>query len=74
MDTFTVDIESRKVRHSSGASASFYRYRNDEDWQRSDVVTLHNPDLYDGPHAELARRAKEAALAAGMGHGGKPSS
>lgn len=68
-DTFTVDIAAREVRHSSGASVSFYRYTSDDDWRASDVVTLRNPDLYDGPPAELGRLAKEAAVAAGMGHG-----
>ena len=62
---FTVDIDARTARHSSGASASFYPYLNDDDWRRSDVVFL-----YDGPATELAYRAKAAALEAGMGHSG----
>jgi hypothetical protein len=70
MEGFTVDVEQRIVTHTSGASASFYRYETDDDWRRTDVVTLHNPVLFPGSQREFARLAKEAALAAGMTHGG----
>jgi hypothetical protein len=66
MHNFTVDLQAREVRHASGAAASFYEYRSEADWRATDCVTLHNPDLYDGPAEELGRLAKEAALAAGM--------
>lgn len=70
MDTFTVDLTRRKVTHSSGARATFDRHPTAEDWHASEVVKLSNIGLYDGPAAEFGRRAKEAALAAGMDHGG----
>lgn len=63
---FTVDLAARRVSHSSGAAATFREYQNEEDWLRTDAVTLHNPSLYDGPEVDLARLAKEAAINAGM--------
>jgi len=70
--TFKVDIGSRTVSHSSGAAARFYRYCTMDAWRASDSATLHNPDLYPGSASEFGRLAKEAALTAGMDHGGPP--
>lgn len=63
---FHVDLAARRVTHVSGAAATFYEYPSEDEWRASDVVTLLNPRLYDGPEVEFARLAKEAALKAGM--------
>lgn len=65
---FAVDLANRKVWHTSGAGATFHQYPNEYLWRISDVVMLHNPDLFKGAPEELARLAKRAALEAGMRH------
>jgi len=64
----TVDLDKREVAHPDGARATFYEYWNRNDWIGSEVVMVHNPQLYPGPATEFARFAKEAALTAEMAH------
>jgi hypothetical protein len=64
---FDVDLAERRVTHKpSGIVVSFYEYSTEDDWRKSDSVTLRDHPSYKGDRRELARAAKEAALAMGM--------
>lgn len=64
---FEVDLAERQVTHKpTGIVVSFYEYPTDDDWRKSDSVTLRDNPSYKGDRRELARAAKEAALAMGM--------
>jgi hypothetical protein len=66
-DNFVVDLAERQVRHKpSGIVVYFYEYLTEDDWRRSDSVKLRDHPSYIGDRRELARAAKEAALAKGM--------
>jgi hypothetical protein len=67
LEDFDVDLAERLVRHKpSGIEISFYEYLNEEDWKKSDTATLRDNPFWPGDRYELARLAKEAAVAAGM--------
>ena len=63
---WTVDLVGRRVRHRSGAEATFYRYHSEADWLQSDSAMCHNPYLFEEGQHEFARKAKAVALQAGM--------
>ncbi|MFI5387595.1 MAG: hypothetical protein ACHQ50_15920 [Fimbriimonadales bacterium] len=64
---FDVDLDERTVFHRpSEIRLWFYEYQNDDDWHKSDSVTLHDNPKWDGDRMALARDAKEAAILAGM--------
>jgi hypothetical protein len=64
---FDVDLVERLVRHKpSGIEIEFYEYPNEEDWKRSDSALLRDNPIWPGDRYELARSAKQAAMAAGM--------
>jgi hypothetical protein len=66
-ENFHVDFTEREVTHKpSGVVISFYEYVTEDDWRKSDSVTLRDNTSYRGDRRELARAAKEAALAKGM--------
>lgn len=66
-EDFEVNLAERRVTHKpSGIIASFYEYHTEDDWRKSDSVTLRDNPAYTGDRRELARAAKAAALAAGM--------
>ncbi len=66
-DDFDVDLSERKVIHkASGIWFSFYEYRNEDDWRRSDSVMYHDNPKWTGDRHELAKAAKKAAIAKGM--------
>ena len=41
---------------------------NEHDWIIDDGAMVRNPGLYEGDGDELAKNAKRAAMAAGMGY------
>lgn len=64
---FEVDLAERQVTHKpSRIVVTFYQYPTDDDWLKSDSVTLRDNPAYRGDRRELARAAKAAALAANM--------
>ncbi len=65
-DTFDVDLAARAVTHSSGVIFSFREYEREEDWRATDAIQIEQEHLCRGDINELARRAKAAALKAGM--------
>lgn len=67
LENFNVDLTDRRVTHKpSGIVVSFYEYPTEDDWWKSDSVTLRDHPSYKGDRRVLARAAKEAALAMGM--------
>ena len=66
--TFTVDIPSRTVTHTSGVEVAFDRFYSEADWLQDDCATMRNPLLYEGNSGELAAAAKQAAINGGMKH------
>jgi hypothetical protein len=67
LDDFDVDLAERLVRHKpSGIEVSFYEYLSEDDWKKSDSAVLRDNPFWPGNRYEIARIAKEAALAAGM--------
>jgi hypothetical protein len=74
-DQFDVDLFERKVVHKpSGIWFSFYEYRDEADWKRSDSVVFRDNPAWEGDRRALAAAAKAAALAAGMKASRPPSS
>lgn len=66
-EDFDVNLEERRVTHKpSKIVISFYEYNSEDDWRKSDSATLRDNPEYAGDRLELARAAKEAALALGM--------
>jgi len=67
LEDFVVDLAERRIVHRpSGIEIEFYEYLNENDWDKSDSVLLRDNPFWPGDRAEIARKAKEAALAAGM--------
>jgi hypothetical protein len=67
MKDFDIDLKERLVTHKpSGIEISFYEYTNERDWEISDTAMLRDNPSWPGDRAELARMAKQAAMAAGM--------
>jgi len=67
LEDFYVDLAERRVVHKpSGIEIEFYEYTNEQDWKKSDSAMLRDNPFWPGDRAELARAAKETALAAGM--------
>jgi len=67
MEDFDVDLTERLVTHKpSGIEVSFYEYLSEDDWKKSDSALLRDNPFWPGNRYELARVAKDAALAAGM--------
>ena len=67
-EDFSVDLDTREVRHVSGVVMAFNSYLDHETWLRSETVKMRNPRLFDGSEMELAAAAKRIAIAAGMQH------
>jgi hypothetical protein len=68
VEDFDVDLAERRVTHKpSGIEVEFYEYLSEDDWEKSDSVVLRDNPIWPGDRLELARKAKEAAVAAGMG-------
>jgi hypothetical protein len=66
-EDFYVDLAERRVIHKpSGIEIEFYEYTNEQDWKKSGSAVLRDNPLWSGDRADLARMAKDAALAAGM--------
>lgn len=65
---FEVDLDKRKVTHTSGVEITYYDYYNDEDWQATDAGLMRNPSLFEGDIGELVAMAKRIAIQRGMGH------
>jgi hypothetical protein len=68
IEDFEVDVENRRVKHTSGVVFAFYRYWNERDWRAAGPCWARNPSLYDGCFPELIALAKEAAVLNGMRH------
>ena len=67
LEDFDVDLTERQVTHKpSGIVVSFYEYLTEDDWRKSDSVTLRDNPAYRGDRRQLAHAAKQAALAMGM--------
>ncbi len=65
---FAVDLSARRVVHKpSGMWFEFYEYPDEDDWKKSDSVIYHDNPEWRGDRRELASRAKDAAVANGMG-------
>jgi hypothetical protein len=66
-EDFEVNLGERRVLHKpSGIVVSFYEYTNEDDWRRSDSVTLRDNPRWRGDRGELARAAKAVAVQEGM--------
>lgn len=66
-EDFDVDLLARRVTHRpSKIVVSFYEYLNEDDWQKTDSATLRDNPSWPGDRYELARMAKEVAMARGM--------
>ncbi|MDX2201235.1 MAG: hypothetical protein NW223_00650 [Hyphomicrobiaceae bacterium] len=62
---FTVDVQARTVTHPCGASWSYYRYPDGDDWEKAGGLVT-NPQLIPGDEIEYTVMAKLAAKRQGM--------
>jgi hypothetical protein len=65
-ENFTVDVEKRRVIHSSGVEFLHDRLRLEADWQDPRNTKVINGHLYDGDIHALVRRELQVAIDAGI--------